>query len=47
MCSGGHCGVGNRVFLQLKVFDDVDNKITIAQEEIVRQVLSIIGYAAE
>ena len=48
MCGGGRPeGLDGGFFVQPTVFADVDNKMTIAQEEIFGPVLSIIPYDAE
>ncbi len=48
VCGGGRPeGLDNGFFVQPTVFADVDNKMTIAQEEIFGPVLSIIGYDTE
>jgi len=48
VCGGGRPeGLDNGFFVQPTVFADVDNKMTIAQEEIFGPVLSIIPYDTE
>ncbi|GBE63696.1 aldehyde dehydrogenase [Mycobacterium sp. MFM001] len=48
VCGGGRPdGLDNGFFVQPTVFADVDNKMTIAQEEIFGPVLSIIPYDSE
>ncbi|QLL07921.1 aldehyde dehydrogenase [Mycobacterium vicinigordonae] len=48
VCGGGRPeGLDNGFFVQPTVFADVDNKMTIAQEEIFGPVLSIIAYDTE
>lgn len=48
VCGGGRPeGLDNGYFVQPTVFADVDNKMTIAQEEIFGPVLSIIPYDTE
>ncbi|HEX5402508.1 MAG TPA: aldehyde dehydrogenase [Pseudonocardiaceae bacterium] len=48
VCGGGRPdGLGSGYFVQPTVFADVDNKMTIAQEEIFGPVLSIIPYDTE
>lgn len=48
MCGGGRPeGLDGGFFVQPTVFADVDNKMTIAQEEIFGPVLSIIPYDTE
>jgi aldehyde dehydrogenase (NAD+) len=48
VCGGGRPeGLDGGYFVQPTVFADVDNKMTIAQEEIFGPVLSIIGYDTE
>lgn len=48
VCGGGRPeGLDNGFFIQPTVFADVDNKMTIAQEEIFGPVLSIIPYDTE
>lgn len=48
VCGGGRPdGLDSGFFVQPTVFADVDNKMTIAQEEIFGPVLSIIGYDTE
>ncbi|ORA82426.1 aldehyde dehydrogenase [Mycobacterium malmoense] len=48
VCGGGRPeGLDDGFFVQPTVFADVDNKMTIAQEEIFGPVLSIIGYDTE
>jgi aldehyde dehydrogenase (NAD+) len=48
VCGGGRPeGLESGFFVQPTVFADVDNKMTIAQEEIFGPVLSIIGYDTE
>ena len=48
MCGGGRPeGLDSGFFVQPTVFADVDNKMTIAQEEIFGPVLSIIPYDTE
>jgi aldehyde dehydrogenase (NAD+) len=48
VCGGGRPeGLANGFFVQPTVFADVDNKMTIAQEEIFGPVLSIIPYDTE
>ncbi|HEX7321739.1 MAG TPA: aldehyde dehydrogenase [Mycobacterium sp.] len=48
VCGGGRPdGLDDGYFVQPTVFADVDNKMTIAQEEIFGPVLSIIGYDTE
>jgi aldehyde dehydrogenase (NAD+) len=48
VCGGGRpAGLDNGFFVQPTVFADVDNKMTIAQEEIFGPVLSIIPYDTE
>ena len=48
VCGGGRPeGLDGGFFVQPTVFADVDNKMTIAQEEIFGPVLSIIGYDTE
>ncbi|MFY2859160.1 aldehyde dehydrogenase [Mycobacterium sp. THU-M104] len=48
VCGGGRPeGLDAGFFVQPTVFADVDNKMTIAQEEIFGPVLSIIGYDTE
>ncbi|ORB85088.1 aldehyde dehydrogenase [Mycobacterium kansasii] len=48
VCGGGRPeGLDNGFFVQPTVFADVDNKMTIAQEEIFGPVLSIIPYHTE
>ncbi|OBK25130.1 aldehyde dehydrogenase [Mycobacterium asiaticum] len=48
VCGGGRPeGLDNGFFVQPTVFADVDNKMTIAQEEIFGPVLAIIAYDTE
>jgi aldehyde dehydrogenase (NAD+) len=48
VCGGGRPeGLGSGYFVQPTVFADVDNKMTIAQEEIFGPVLCIIAYDTE
>jgi aldehyde dehydrogenase (NAD+) len=48
VCGGGRPeGLDSGFFVQPTVFADVDNKMTIAQEEIFGPVLCIIGYDTE
>ncbi|MEB3032421.1 aldehyde dehydrogenase [[Mycobacterium] nativiensis] len=48
VCGGGRPeGLDNGFFVEPTVFADVDNSMTIAQEEIFGPVLSIIGYDTE
>ncbi|MCY0610594.1 aldehyde dehydrogenase family protein, partial [Klebsiella pneumoniae] len=48
VCGGGRPeGLDNGFFIQPTVFADVDNKMTIAQEEIFGPVLAIIPYDTE
>ncbi|MEB3071942.1 aldehyde dehydrogenase [[Mycobacterium] vasticus] len=48
VCGGGRPeGLDNGFFVQPTVFADVENSMTIAQEEIFGPVLSIIGYDTE